>query len=128
MTAAVIPHLPPSGGRIINIGSDGGRFGISNFSLYCSSKAAIEGLARCHAAELGAKGHTVNTVCPGPVQTDMLSVVSKEILEEQMKRTPMENRLGNTDDIAQIVGFLAEEGSRWITGQTISANGGKSMW
>ena len=128
MTAAVIPHLPPSGGRIINIGSDGGRSGIRDLSLYCSSKAALEALARCHAAELGAKGHTVNTVCPGPVPTDMLNVVPKEVLEEVMKKTPMENRLGSTDDIAQIVGFLAEEGSRWITGQTISATGGKCMW
>lgn len=128
MTAAVIPHLPPSGGRIINIGSYGGRLGVKDFSLYCSSKAALEALARCHAAELGAKGHTVNTVCPGPVPTDMLSLIPKEILEDAAKMTPMENRLGSTDDIAQIVGFLAEEGSRWITGQTISATGGKSMW
>ena len=128
MTAAVVPHLPPSGGRIINIGSVGGRSGFSGFSLYCSSKAAVEGLTRCHAAELGAKGHTVNIVCPGPVSTDMLNGVPKEVVENQLKNTPMENRLGSTDDIAQIVAFLAEEGSRWVTGQTISASGGNCMW
>ena len=127
MTAAVIPHLPPSGARIINLGSVGGRAGFKEFSLYCSSKAAVEGLTRCYAAELGAKGHTVNAVCPGPVPTDILSRVPKEIVENQLKNTPMENRLGSTDDIAQVVGFLAEEGSRWITGQTISASGGNVM-
>ncbi|KAL8789119.1 MAG: hypothetical protein Q9195_006985 [Heterodermia aff. obscurata] len=128
MTAAVIPHLPPSGGRIINLGSVGCRSGFKEFSLYCSSKAAVEGLTRCYAAELGAKGHTANTVCPGPVPTDMLSGITKEIVENQQKNTPFENRLGSTDDIAQVVGFLAEEGSRWVTGQTISASGGYSMW
>ena len=128
MTAAVIPHLPPSGGRIINIGSIGGRSGYKDFSLYCSSKAAVEGLTRCYAAELGPKGHTVNTVCPGPVSTDMLNGIPKEIVENQLRNTPLENRRGSTDDIAQVVGFLAEEGSRWVTGQTISASGGHCMW
>ena len=70
----------------------------------------------------------MNTVCPGPVPTDVLSGVPKEIVENQLRNTPLENRLGSTDDIAQIVGFLAEEGSRWITGQTISASGGNCMW
>ena len=128
MTAAAIPYLPPYGGRIINLGSVGGRGGFKDLSLYCSSKAAVEGLTRCYAAELGAKGHTVNTVCPGPVPTDMLSGVPKEVVENQLKNTPFENRLGSTDDIAQVVGFLAEEGSRWVTGQTISASGGNCMW
>ena len=128
MTAATIPFLPPSGGRIINLGSVGGRGGFKDFSLYCSSKAAVEGLTRCYAAELGANGHTVNTVCPGPVPTDMLSGIPKEVIENQLKNTPFENRLGSTDDIAQVVAFLAEEGSRWVTGQTISASGGNCMW
>lgn len=128
MTAAVIPYLPESGGRIINLGSVGGRGGVKEFSLYCGSKAAVEGLTRCYAAELGVKGHTVNTVCPGPVPTDMLSGIPKEIVEYQRKNTPLENRLGSTDDIAQVVAFLAEEGSRWVTGQSISASGGNYMW
>ena len=128
MTAAVIPYLPDSGGRIVNVGSIGGRGGFKEVSLYCSSKAAVESLTRCYAAELGAKGHTVNTVCPGPVPTDMLSGIPKEIVENQLKNTPMENRLGSTDDIAQVVAFLTEEGSRWVTGQSISASGGNCMW
>lgn len=130
LTAAIIPYLPKSGGggRIINIGSVGGRSGFKDLSLYCSSKAAVEGLTRCHAAELGKGGHTVNCVCPGPVPTDVLKGIPRGIVEEQMRNTPMEQRLGSTDDIAQVVAWLAEEGSRWVTGQTISASGGNCMW
>ena len=126
MSQAVLPYLR-SPGRIINLGSVGARGGYVGYSLYASSKAAIEGLTRCYAAELGPEGHTVNAVHPGPVQTDMLDGISPEIVEQQKKTTPA-NRLGTTDDIAQIVGFLAEEGSRWVTGQTISASGGYAMY
>lgn len=127
MTGAVARHLR-SPGRIVNIGSVGGRSAFKALSLYCSSKAALEGLTRCYAAELGTQGHTVNTVCPGPVPTDVLKGIPREIVENQMKNTPMENRLGSTDDIAQVVGWLAEESSRWVTGQAISASGGNMMY
>lgn len=83
---------------------------------------------KCFAAELGYQGHTVNAVNPGPVQTDVLDGIPEEIVEMQKKSTPIENRLGTTDDIAQIVGFLSEESSPWITGQAISASGGFSMY
>ena len=127
MTGAVARYLR-SPGRVINIGSVGGRSAFKDLSLYCSSKAAIEGLTRCYAAELGTQGHTVNTACPGPVPTDVLKGIPQEIVENQMKNTPMENRLGSTDDIAQVVGWLAEESSRWVTGQAISASGGNMMY
>ena len=77
---------------------------------------------------MGPQGHTVNAVNPGPVQTDVLDGIPTEIVEMQKKSTPVENRIGTTDDIAQIVGFLSEESSRWITGQAISASGGFSMY
>ena len=126
MCKAVLPHLRRPG-RIINIGSTGARQGFAGLSLYCSSKAALEGLTRCYAAELGPLGHTVNAVNPGPVATDLLQGVPQTIVESQKATTPMENRLGTSDDIAQIVGFLAEERSRWVTGQSISATGGWHM-
>ena len=126
MTQAVLPVLR-SPGRVINISSVGARSGFAGLSLYCSSKAAVEGLTRCFAAELGPKGHTMNTVNPGPVETDLLAGVPQHIVQSQKDSTPMENRLGTPDDIAQIVAFLAEEKSRWITGQAISASGGWLM-
>lgn len=127
LTKAVLPQMRSSG-RIINISSIGARGGYENQSLYCSSKAAIEGLTRCWAAELGPAGHTVNAVNPGPVPTDLLTGVPSELVELQKNSTPMEHRMGTTDDIAQIVVFLAEERSRWVTGQAISASGGYSMF
>ena len=127
MSQEVLPYLRPPG-RIINVSSVGARLGFKELSLYCSSKAAVEGMTRCFAAELGPQGHTVNAVNPGPVQTDVLDGIPKEIVEMQKKSTPVENRLGTTDDIAQIVGFLSEGSSRWITGQAISASGGFAMY
>jgi 3-oxoacyl-[acyl-carrier protein] reductase len=127
MTQAVLPFLGPSG-RIINISSVGGRAGFAGLSMYCSSKAAIEGLTRCWAAELGHDGTTVNTVSPGPVQSEMLDNIPKEIVEAQKKATPLQNRVGTVEEVADIVGWLAGEESRWVTGQTISASGGWAMY
>ena len=127
MSREVLPYLRAPG-RIINVSSVGARLGLKGLSLYCSSKAAVEGLTRCFAAELGPQGHTVNAVNPGPVQTDVLDGIPKEMVESHRKSTPVESRLGTTDDISQVVGFLAEESSRWITGQAISASGGFSMY
>ena len=126
---AVKPYLPSSGGgRIINISSVGARCGFRNLSLYCASKAALEGLTRSWAAELGAEGHTVNAVNPGPVQSELLDNIPKEIVEMQMKQTPAGNRLGEVDDVAQIVAWLASNESHWITGQALSASGGLEMY
>ena len=124
---AVLPHLR-SPGRIINISSVGARAGFPGQSLYTSSKAALEGLTRSFAAELGPAGHTVNCVNPGPVPTDLLTGVPQEIIDSQKSSTPMQNRLGTPDDVAQIVAFLAEEGSRWVSGQCINASGGWTMY
>ncbi|KAF2658049.1 NAD(P)-binding protein [Lophiostoma macrostomum CBS 122681] len=126
MTKAVVPHLQAPG-RIINMSSVGARSGLSKLALYCASKAAVEGLTRCLAAELGELGHTVNTVAPGPTESEMLDNVPKDIVDVQLKTTPVEHRAGKPDDIAQIVAWLAEEQSRWISGQTISASGGFLM-
>ena len=127
MTKAVVPHLRKPG-RIINISSVGARAGFAGLSVYCSSKAAMEGLTRCWAAELGSAGHTVNAVSPGPTQTQMMETIPEAIVSMQKSQTPVDHHLGKVTDIAPIVGFLAEPGSRWISGQVISASGGWAMY
>ncbi|KAJ9317145.1 hypothetical protein DTO271D3_2435 [Paecilomyces variotii] len=105
LCAAVVPHLRAPG-RIINIGSVAARHGFKNYSAYCSSKAALEGLTRVLAAELG--GHMVNVVHPGPVRTVMLDEIPQWLVEWQRESTAVEHRLGTLDDVVQIVAFLAE--------------------
>jgi 3-oxoacyl-[acyl-carrier protein] reductase len=123
MTQAVVPHLRAPG-RIINISSVGARHGFKELSVYCSSKTALEGLTRCWAAELGSAGHTVNAVNPGPVQTALMENIPKDYIEMQKAQTPVQQRVGTVDDIAQIVAWLASEESRWVSGQVLSASGG----
>ncbi|KAG8161770.1 hypothetical protein KVR01_008757 [Diaporthe batatas] len=127
LTQAALPHLGADA-RVVNISSVGARAGFKNLGLYCSSKAALEGLTRCWAAELGGNGTTVNVVSPGPVQSEMLDNIPKEIVEMQKQQTPVQNRLGTIEEIADVVAWLAGPSSSWITGQTISASGGWAMY
>ncbi|KAJ3572278.1 hypothetical protein NPX13_g5106 [Xylaria arbuscula] len=127
LTQALVPYLADNG-RIINIGSVGGRSAFKSLSLYCASKAALEGLTRCWAAELGGNGTTVNCVCPGPVQSELLDNIPKDIVEKQKASTPIQNRLGTVEEIANIVAGLAGRDGAWVTGQTISASGGWAVY
>jgi 3-oxoacyl-[acyl-carrier protein] reductase len=127
LTQALLPYFPPKS-RIINISSVGSRAGFGGLGVYCSSKAALEGLTRCWAAELGKNGTTVNAVNPGPVESEMLDNIPKEIVEGQKQATPIEKRLGTIEEVASVVSWLAGEESRWVTGQTFSASGGWAMY
>lgn len=127
MIKAVLPHLRRPG-RIINISSVAARAGFPNFSLYCSSKAALEGLTRSVAGELGPEGHTANIVAPGPVQSEMLDRIPAQLVDMQKAWTPVERRIGTVEDVAQIVAWLAEESSRWVTGASLPASGGFQMF
>lgn len=132
MTQAVLPFLPPKsqggGGRIINLSSISARGGYPTQSVYAASKAAVEGLTRVWATELGHNyGVTVNAVNPGPVDTDMYQAagpVHLARMEEQNKKVPAGQRCGTVEDIGDIITFLAEPRSRWVTGDVICANGG----
>lgn len=127
MTQAVLPHLAPKS-RIVNISSVGARAGFANLSLYTSSKAAMEGLTRSWAGELGGNGTTVNCVSPGPVQSEMLESIPKEIVKMQMDNTPVESRVGTMQEVSSVVGWLAGEESGWVSGQVINVSGGWSMY
>lgn len=127
MTQAVLPYLQRQG-RIINISSVGSREAFASLGLYCASKAAVEGLTRVWAMELGHNGTTVNAVNPGPVQTELLDNIPKDIVEMQKKLTPVEHRLGKPKEVADIVSWLASDDSAWVSGQAISASGGYATY
>ncbi|KAF1976472.1 putative short-chain dehydrogenase [Bimuria novae-zelandiae CBS 107.79] len=127
LTQKVIPHMP-RGGRIILVSSASARMGVAQQTVYAATKASNESFSRVWATELGqSKGITVNCVNPGPVATDGYFNSTQEFLDDLkplIDSTPAAARVGEVRDIAPIVGFLASEESRWVTGSTISACGG----
>src|SRR4029453_16490430 len=124
LTQQALPLLN-DGGRIINITSAVTRIA-SPFVHYAMNKAALETMAHTLANLLGARRITVNSVAPGTLDTDMGSwVKSAPGLEASVVSSIVFGRLGNPDDIAEIVAFLASEAAGWITGATIDATGGQ---
>ena len=121
---AVLPQmLSRHEGKIINISSIWGMVGASCEVAYSASKAAIIGFTKALAKEVGPSGIHVNCIAPGIILTDMVSDYSVEEFEEIRKNIPLD-RIGSTDDIANLAYFLAGDDSNYITGQVISPNGG----
>lgn len=119
-----IPHMVhEKSGRIINTSSIWGICGASCEAAYSSAKAAIIGLTKALAKELGPSGINVNCVAPGVIATEMLSNLSPSDLEALREETPL-GRLGTPHDVAELVSFLASDKASFITGQVISPNGG----
>ncbi|KNG80967.1 gluconate 5-dehydrogenase [Aspergillus nomiae NRRL 13137] len=116
--------------RIVNLSSVYARDGQPGCLAYVASKGAMESLTRSLAKELGHKYNaTINCVSPGPVNTELWASTTqdpeaKEEWDRVIQSTPAAPRVAEVDDIAQIVAFLSEEGSRWTTGSLINANGG----
>lgn len=110
-------------GKIINISSIWGITGASCEVAYSSSKAAIIGLTKALAKEVGPSGINVNVVAPGIIDTKMNSNIDKEVLNSLKEETPL-CTIGTCEDIAETILFLASESSKFITGQVISPNGG----
>jgi acetoacetyl-CoA reductase len=124
--AVLTPMREQNYGRIVNISSINalaGRIGVTNYS---AAKAGILGLTKALAKESAAKGITVNAVAPGYVDTDLLANVSEKIMEEIVNQIPVK-RLGKPEEIARLVSFLISPESGFITGETISINGGHHM-
>ena len=115
--------LDEHSGKIINISSMWGLVGSSNEVHYSTSKAALIGMTKALAKELGPSNIQVNAIAPGVIETDMLSDISDETIEMLKYETPL-MRIGKPIDIARCSLFLAEEGGDFITGQVISSNGG----
>lgn len=123
MTQAVLPHFPQGSGRIINMASALAYRPIPASSVYSASKAAVITLTHAFAKELGPRGITVNAIAPGVIKTDMTAGILAERGEQILALTPLA-RIGQPDDIAGIVTFLASPEAGWITGRTIIADGG----
>lgn len=110
-------------GKIINITSVVGLVGNPGQSNYVASKAGIIGLTKSLAKELGSRSITVNAIAPGFIETEMTKELSSEIQETYLKQIPL-RRFGTTTDVADLCVFLASSKADYITGQTISVNGG----
>lgn len=113
-----------SGGKIINFSSSVVGQMTPGYSLYAATKGAVEQLTRQLAKELAPKQISINAVAPGPVATELFIKGKPDELIENIKRGIGFGRLGEPDDIAKLVLFLASDASGWITGQTLRANGG----
>lgn len=113
-------------GRIINIGSVVGLTGNPGQANYAAAKAGVIGFSKSMAREVASRGITVNVVAPGFIDTDMTKVLSDEQKEAIFKDVPA-NRLGQSEEIAGTVAFLASDVAAYITGETINVNGGMYM-
>jgi 3-oxoacyl-[acyl-carrier protein] reductase len=114
------------GGRIINISSVVGITGNAGQTNYAASKAGVIGLTKSAARELAGRGVTVNAVAPGFISTDMTAVLDDSIREGLQASIPLK-RLGEPEDIARVVAFLASDAAAYITGQVIAVDGGMTI-
>jgi 3-oxoacyl-[acyl-carrier protein] reductase len=114
-------------GRIINISSVSGLMGNPGQVNYSSAKAGLSGFTKSLAKEVGSRGITVNSIAPGFIETDMTSYLDADAKERLINDIPL-NRLGAVDDISELAVFLAGKDASYITGQTISVDGGLFMY
>jgi acetoacetyl-CoA reductase len=127
MARAVIEGMRArSYGRIINISSINGQMGQMGQTNYAAAKAGVFGFSKSLARECANKGITVNAVAPGYINTEMVAAVSPDVLKTIVAKIPV-GRLGEATEIARAVCFLADDAAGFITGETLSVNGGQNM-
>jgi 3-oxoacyl-[acyl-carrier protein] reductase len=112
------------GGRIINFSSTTTRVILPTYAAYCASKAAVEQLTRVFAKEVGSRGITVNTISPGPTNTELFNEGKTEEDLKRLAGLAALGRIGEPEDISGVVLFLASEEAGWVSAQNIGANGG----
>jgi 3-oxoacyl-[acyl-carrier protein] reductase len=116
--------LLANNGRIINFSSSVTRLMLPTYGTYSATKSAVEQLTRVFAKEVGTKGITVNSISPGPVNTELFKQGKNEEVIKRLASMSAFNRIGEPEDIAKIILFLVDDDSKWITGQNIGVNGG----
>jgi NAD(P)-dependent dehydrogenase (short-subunit alcohol dehydrogenase family) len=132
MMQLALPHLVPRKGNIVNVSSVNGLRSFPGVLAYCSSKSALDQLTRCSALELASKGVRVNAVNPGVVVTELhrqagLDEQAYAAFLERSKTTHPIGRVGDPGDLAALITFLASGEAGWITGATISIDGGRHL-
>jgi acetoacetyl-CoA reductase len=128
MAKAVFPGMRERGwGRIVNIGSINGQAGQYGQVNYAAAKSGIHGFTKALAQEGARYGITVNAIAPGYIDTDMVAAVPAPVLEKIVARIPV-GRLGHAEEIARGVAFLCSEDAGFVTGSTMSINGGQHMY
>jgi acetoacetyl-CoA reductase len=125
MTRPVIEGMRDRGvGRIVNISSINGQKGQMGQANYSASKAGVIGFTKALAQENARKGVTVNCICPGYIDTDMVAGVPEKVLEGIVAQIPV-GRLGKADEIASLVAYLVSDEASFVTGAVMTANGGQ---
>ena len=124
--AALSGMLQNQKGTIVNVSSMWGRVGSSCEVAYSTSKAAVIGMTKALAKELGPSGIRVNAVAPGVIQTDMVKNVAPEVMEELRQETPLE-QLGRPEQVADAIWYLASEQASFVTGTLLDVSGGFVM-
>ena len=128
MAKALFPGMKDRGwGRIVNIGSINGQAGQYGQVNYAAAKSGIHGFTKALAQEGARFGITVNAIAPGYIDTEMVAAVPEAVLEKIVARIPV-GRLGHAGEIARGVAFLASENAGFVTGSTMSINGGQHMY
>lgn len=138
LTKAALRHMPDqAGGRVINISSVLGKFGVPGYTAYCTTKHGMIGFTRALALEVVSRGITVNTICPGWVDTEMatqginetakaLGITPAEFKAQAVAGVPI-RRFLEAEEIAQLVAYVASDAARGITGQAMNICGGQTM-
>jgi len=135
LTMKAVPHLIKTKGNVVNVASVGGIRPVPNFIFYCMAKSSVEMFSRCLAQELGPQGVRVNTVSPGLIRTNLPASAglskeaAKNVFDSDMsKKRQVIGRVGEPEDIANLIGFLVSDAASFVTGSNYVSDGGVQLY